>query len=90
MTITVRRTSIQDAAALARIMGDPAVYPGLMQMPYTDEDTWRARLTEGCAPGKVDLMLWVSLGLVTVTLRVRIRLAGSTWNTLVRSPSSAL
>ena len=57
MTITVRRTSIQDAAALARIMGDPAVYPGLMQMPYTDEDTWRARLTEGCAPGKVDLML---------------------------------
>jgi putative acetyltransferase len=57
MTITVRRTSVQDAAALARIMGDPAVYPGLMQMPYTDEDTWRARLTENCAPGKIDLLL---------------------------------
>lgn len=57
MTITVRRTSVQDAAALARIMGDPAVYPGLMQMPYADEDAWRARLTESCAPGKTDLLL---------------------------------
>jgi hypothetical protein len=61
MTITVRRTSVQDAAALARIMGDPAVYPGLMQMPYTDEDTWRARLTESCAPGKTDLLLCAEL-----------------------------
>lgn len=57
MTITVRRTSVQDAASLAHIMGDPAVYPGLMQMPHTDEDTWRARLTESCAPGKTDLLL---------------------------------
>ncbi len=57
MTITVRRTTLHDAAAIARIMGDPAVYPGLMQMPYTDEDTWRARLAETLAPGKTDLLL---------------------------------
>jgi putative acetyltransferase len=81
MTITVRRTSVQDAAALARIMGDPAVYPGLMQMPYTDEDTWRARLTESCAPGKTDLLLCAELdgkvvgscGLHPVGLQVRRR-----------------
>ena len=61
MTITVRRTSIQDAAALARIMGDPAVYPGLMQLPYTDEDTWRARLADSLAPGKTDVLLCAEL-----------------------------
>ena len=57
MSISVRRAGLQDAAAFARIMGDPGVYPGLMQMPYTNEDIWRARLTELTAPGKADLML---------------------------------
>ena len=33
MTIIVRRATPNDAAAYARIMGDPAVYPGLMQLP---------------------------------------------------------
>ena len=47
MTITVRRATPNDAAAFARIMGDPAVYPGLMQLPYTNEDLWRARLVSG-------------------------------------------
>lgn len=61
MTITLRRTSIQDAAALARIMGDSEVYPGLMQLPYTDEETWRTRLTESLAPGKPDLLLCAEL-----------------------------
>lgn len=61
MTITVRRTSLKDAAAMARIMGDPGVYPGLMQLPYTDEDLWRARLTESLAPGKADLLLCAEL-----------------------------
>ncbi|MBC7954990.1 MAG: GNAT family N-acetyltransferase [Cytophagales bacterium] len=61
MTITVRRTSIQDAAALARIMGDPGVYPGLMQLPYTNEEIWHERLTEILAPGKTDLLLCAEL-----------------------------
>jgi putative acetyltransferase len=61
MSITVRRASVQDAAAYARIMGDPGVYPGLMQMPYTNEELWRARLTENCAPGKTDLLLAAEL-----------------------------
>ncbi len=57
MTITVRRASPKDAAAYARIMGHPSVLAGLMQMPYTNEDIWRERLTEGCAPNKPDLLL---------------------------------
>ncbi len=57
MSISIRRACVQDAAAYARIMGDPGVYPGLMQMPYTNEDVWRVRLTESCAPGKADLLL---------------------------------
>jgi putative acetyltransferase len=61
MTITIRKASTQDAAAFARIMGDPAVYPGLMQLPFTDEETWRARLAENFAPGKTDLPLAAEL-----------------------------
>jgi len=57
MSILVRRASIKDAAAFARILGDPAVYPGLMQLPFTDEETWRTRLAENFAPGKPDLPL---------------------------------
>ena len=57
MSITVRRASVNDAAAYARIMGDPGVFPGLMQMPYTHEELWRTRLTENSTPGKTDLLL---------------------------------
>lgn len=61
MSITVRRASVQDAAAYARIMGDPSVYPGLMQMPYTNEELWRARLADHNTPGKNDLHLVAEL-----------------------------
>ena len=61
MTIRVRRASPNDAAAYAAIMGDPAVYPGLLQMPHTDTETWRVRLTEICAAGKHDLALVAEL-----------------------------
>ena len=57
MTLTLRRATVGDAAAFARIMGDAAVYPGLMQLPYTNEEIWRARLTEMTLPGKSDLLL---------------------------------
>jgi L-phenylalanine/L-methionine N-acetyltransferase len=57
MSVTIRRAGPKDAAAYARIMGDPAVFPGLLQTPYTDEETWRTRLAESCVPGKADLLL---------------------------------
>ncbi len=57
MTVTIRRAVPADAAGYARVMSDPAVYPGLMQLPYNNEQQWRERLTEITAPGKVDLVL---------------------------------
>jgi L-phenylalanine/L-methionine N-acetyltransferase len=57
MTLTIRRATAKDAAAFARIMGDPAIYPGLMQLPYTNEGLWAARLADLDVPGKIDLPL---------------------------------
>jgi putative acetyltransferase len=61
MTITIRRANPKDAAAYARIMGEADVYANLLQMPYADEESWRQRLTESCAPGKSDLGLVAEL-----------------------------
>jgi L-phenylalanine/L-methionine N-acetyltransferase len=61
MTVTVRRATPNDAAAFARIMSDPAVYPGLLQMPLGNEHQWRERLTESCAAAKPDLVLAAEL-----------------------------
>jgi putative acetyltransferase len=61
MTITVRRATPKDAAAFARIMGDPAVYPGLMQLPYTNENLWAARLADNDQPDKPGLVLVAEL-----------------------------
>jgi len=61
MTITIRRASPKDAAAYARLMNDPAVFGGLLQMPFTDEELWRLKLVDGCAPGKPDLPLAAEL-----------------------------
>ena len=55
--ITVRRSTPRDAAALARIMGDPEVLPNLMQLPYTSTEIWERRLADNDAPGKTDLSL---------------------------------
>jgi putative acetyltransferase len=55
--ITVRRSTPRDAAALARIMGDPEVLPNLMQLPYTSTEIWERRLADNDTPGKTDLSL---------------------------------
>jgi L-phenylalanine/L-methionine N-acetyltransferase len=60
--IVVRRGGPDDAATYARIMGDPLVYPGLMQLPYPKEDRLRAWLTEMQQPGKDDLPLLAERG----------------------------
>lgn len=62
MTITIRRARPDDAAAIAAMMGDPAVYPGLMQMPFASEEAHRTRLVDSLAPGKVDLLLVAERG----------------------------
>ena len=60
--VRVRRASPDDAAAYARIMGDPAIFPSLIQMPHTNEGIWRERLAESGAPGKTDLLLVAERG----------------------------
>lgn len=44
--IEYRRASPDDAAAMARLMSDPEVFAGLMQMPYPGAEAWRKRLEE--------------------------------------------
>ena len=61
MTISIRRATLTDAAAFARIMGDPAVYRGTMQLPYTNEAVWAARLAENDVPHRADLQLVAEL-----------------------------
>ena len=61
MTITIRRSAPRDAAALAHLMSDPAVYGGLLQMPFPNEERWHARLTEVGPPGNPDLSLVAEL-----------------------------
>ena len=60
--ITIRRARVDDAGALAELMADPGVYPGLMQRPYVNEDVQRARLAESLAPGKADVLLVADRG----------------------------
>jgi L-phenylalanine/L-methionine N-acetyltransferase len=57
MTITIRRVTSKDAAALAKLMSDPAVYGGLLQVPYPTEERWAAQLAGTGAADKADLSL---------------------------------
>ncbi|MEO7337400.1 MAG: GNAT family N-acetyltransferase [Caldimonas sp.] len=61
MTIVIRRARPDDADAYVRMMGDPAIYGSLMQMPYPSASSWRERLSDMSAPGKLDLPLTAEL-----------------------------
>lgn len=55
--ILVRRAQTSDAAAVTRIMGDPGVYPGLMQVPHPSLERWQRRLAEHAERDLPDLLL---------------------------------
>lgn len=57
MTLSIRRSRPEDAPAIARLVGDDAVYPNLLQMPYPSEERWRKRLEGNEAPDNTDLVL---------------------------------
>lgn len=59
MEISIRRAQVNDAPAFARMMSDPEVFGGLLQLPYPNEEQWRQRLQEGAQPGngRVDMSL---------------------------------
>jgi L-phenylalanine/L-methionine N-acetyltransferase len=55
--ITLRSVTPDDAAAFARMLGEPEVMFNTLQGPYPTEQRWKARLTEPIAPGSNDLSL---------------------------------
>ncbi len=55
--IRIRRAVPSDAAAYALIMGDPEVFPSLMQLPWASESVWRTRLDETTPAGQADLRI---------------------------------
>lgn len=57
----VRRATVNDALAMSRIMGDPEVFPSLLQMPLPSEALWRARLEAGQSPTATDLQVVAEL-----------------------------
>ena len=57
MAVTIRRATVKDAAAYARIMAEADVFANLLQMPYADEEAWRQRLSESTAAGRPDVGL---------------------------------
>lgn len=50
--LIIRRATTRDAAEFARAMGEPAAYPGLMQLPFPSDEVWAARLAENNSPAK--------------------------------------
>ena len=56
--VTLRRARPDDAEDFAAMMNDPLVYPGVMQLPYTEPAFWRERLMSNVGgPGQADLQL---------------------------------
>jgi putative acetyltransferase len=62
-SLVIRRPRPEDAATLVDIMGDPAVMPGLLQLPYATEAMWRKRIEEmPTGPGSSELFLVAERG----------------------------
>lgn len=56
--VTLRRGRPDDAEDFAAMMNDPLVYPGVMQLPYTEPAFWRERLASSVGgPSQADLQL---------------------------------
>jgi putative acetyltransferase len=61
--IVIRRPRLEDAAAIAATMSDPAVLPGLLQLPYGTEAHWRKRIEEMAAgPDSAELFIVAERG----------------------------
>lgn len=57
MSITIRRSQVSDAQAIAAHMSDPEIFGGLLQLPYPTEEAWRQRLGDWNSPGRSELHL---------------------------------
>jgi L-phenylalanine/L-methionine N-acetyltransferase len=59
---TIRRVTPDDAAAFARILGEPEVMFNTLQLPFPNEQKWKARLAEPAPLGSNDLSLVAERG----------------------------
>jgi L-phenylalanine/L-methionine N-acetyltransferase len=57
MTLLIRRATVDDAAALARHLGEPSVYGGTLQLPWPSEALWHKRLVDGALATNGDVLL---------------------------------
>ena len=79
--ILIRRARIEDADAFAATMSNPAVMPGLLQLPFVDGAEWRNRLADTLKAGdarpllvaEVDGQVVGNAGLVPVSAQLRRR-----------------
>ena len=60
--VTIRRSSVKDAAAIARIMSNPLVLRNLMQLPFASEERWAQQLADHNTPGKLDFVIVAERG----------------------------
>lgn len=56
LTLTIRRAVPDDAPAFAALMGDEAVFPGTLQLPYPTEAAWRERLSAKATESDLQLV----------------------------------
>ena len=57
MTLILRRAKPSDAAALAEHLTEPDIFPGLLQVPYANEQLWQQRLNTPPVAGSPELFL---------------------------------
>jgi L-phenylalanine/L-methionine N-acetyltransferase len=55
--LVIRRVEPGDFEIIARTLGEPAVYPGTLQLPYPSLALWQERMKAPPAPGSIDLFL---------------------------------
>ncbi|MBB5204244.1 putative acetyltransferase [Inhella inkyongensis] len=61
-TLTIRRAVPTDAPGFVRIVADPAVFGGLLQLPYPTEALWRQRIEAQAQVGSTDWILVAERG----------------------------
>jgi L-phenylalanine/L-methionine N-acetyltransferase len=61
-TVTIRRPTVADAAVVTRLVADPEVFGGLLQMPYPAEPIWRQRIEDSLKPNAPDWLLVAERG----------------------------
>jgi putative acetyltransferase len=56
LSFTIRRAEPSDVKDFCALMGDPEVFPNLLQLPYPSEIAWQERLNEKPEGGRLHLV----------------------------------